>query len=309
MNQKTIRQLIERLIRKCESALDKLWAERLKYITQEMKNLHDMIKDKDPHVGWTEINRFNRLQNELDKIESEMSKDHSTIATMIKGLSTTVYLESFLRHTFIFEYTAKKIFISAVPSDRIIETILNQDMKNIRLNESFRKERKKAIGRIRNVMQHGILNGRGFNAIAKELQVKVGMTKNQSKRVARFEAGKAMETAAFESAKVAKSNGARMKKVWDATLDLRTRPTHQVLDRQERELDLPFETSGCFGMHPRGFKGPNELSENINCRCVLIYKINGKLPGTRFARNADGERIKVREMSYDEWRETLEEVS
>lgn len=57
------------------------------------------------------------------------------------------------------------------------------------------------------------MSGEGYSKIAKALRDDIGMTKAQSQRVARTEAGRAMSQAGLDSAKVAKDNGFKMKNV------------------------------------------------------------------------------------------------
>lgn len=52
-------------------------------------------------------------------------------------------------------------------------------------------------------------------------------------------------------------------------MDKKTRPTHQKLDGQIRELDEPFEVNGKKAMYQSGFGIP---SEDINCRCALLQR-------------------------------------
>lgn len=120
--------------------------------------------------------------------------------------------------------------------------------------------------------------------------------------------------------------------VWNAALDMDTRPDHRKLDGQEADKN------GYSHIHSLKAKGPHLFGvakEDFNCRCVKIYKVDGILPDTRRARDyqdskyqqkivdrmdellADGMTVKQAEMqakkeisapnvtvpyqSYDEW--------
>ena len=115
------------------------------------------------------------------------------------------------------------------------------------------------------------MSGEGYSKIAKALRDDIGMTKAQSQRVARTEAGRAMSQAGLDSAKVAKDNGLDMKKRWLATKDNRTRDTHRHLDGKAIDIDDNFHSSGCVGQAPKLFVGVASAKENINCRCKLLY--------------------------------------
>ncbi len=306
MDQKQIREEIEKLIKKSYKEIDKVFAERLKEILNQIKKLLMKIEGKDPHIGWTEINKFRRLDSELKRIEKDLEGDHKKIAENINNLKEKTYLDTFLKHTYLFEQATKDRFLTAIPDMKLVRKMLDQPIKFIKLDESLKKERKRALKRIRADITLGVLNGEGFKKIAKRLRNSLGTTVKQSKRVARTEGGRAMEQAAFDSAQVAKKYGARMHKIWEATLDLRTRPSHQVLDHQMKDIDEPFEINGCKGMHPKGFVGLGSAGENINCRCVVLYTVNGELPATRRAIDANGRSTTVKNVSYPVWREKLE---
>ena len=110
--------------------------------------------------------------------------------------------------------------------------------------------------------------------------------------------------------------GNKMKKVWIATLDNRTRDSHASLDGKEIPLDGIFD-NGCA--RP---KDPNGTPAEIcNCRCSLKYvDVGGERGQTRSARQGevtgsykksssfkDTKSVKVANVSYKEfmkWRKT-----
>lgn len=57
-------------------------------------------------------------------------------------------------------------------------------------------------------------------------------------------------------------------KVWMATSDTRTRPTHSAADNQEVKLSKPFIVGGAHLQFPGDPSGP--VTEVANCRCTLI---------------------------------------
>lgn len=64
----------------------------------------------------------------------------------------------------------------------------------------------------------------------------------------------------------------RLRRVWRATRDHRTRDTHRSLDGQERGLNEAFESpSGARLMYPGDPSAP--AAETINCRCTLELRI------------------------------------
>jgi uncharacterized protein with gpF-like domain len=62
-------------------------------------------------------------------------------------------------------------------------------------------------------------------------------------------------------------------KMWLATEDSRTRPTHRTADRQRTLLSEPFIVGGARLMFPGDPTGPAD--EVIQCRCTMLPIVLG----------------------------------
>lgn len=121
--------------------------------------------------------------------------------------------------------------------------------------------------KIAGAVSRGIATGRNYEATAREL---AGLTKigyNNAVRIARTEGHRIQAQAAMDACEYAQDRGADIVKQWDATLDKRTRPSHQMVDGEVRELNEPFSNGLMFPGDPDG--GPAEV---INCRCALLQR-------------------------------------
>lgn len=305
MNQEQIRREIERLIVKAEKEIDKVWSERLQKIITDLSLLYEKSTDENGHVGWTEINKYNQLNEELDLIAKEITGDYSRIAQIIKKAQENVYLQSFLMYNFLFEYTTQQVLIKAYPLIENVQKALEQPIEFIKLAPTLTKQRAKVLERIRVDISQSIMAGDGFNAMAKRLRQNIGMTSVQSKRVARTEGGRALSQASLDCAKNAEVQGVDIKKRWTSTLDSRTRSSHRSLDGNSVSIDHDFKINGCVGPGPRLLVGVNSAKENINCRCTLMYLIDGVEPQVRRARDAEGKKVVIPYMSYKEYERWL----
>lgn len=79
------------------------------------------------------------------------------------------------------------------------------------------------------------------------------------------------EKGGYDAASAAQTaSGRRVVKVWDATLDDRTRVSHEILNGTRVGLDEYFVAdSGDRGLYPGGFE---TAEQNANCRCVIHYE-------------------------------------
>ena len=301
-NQKQIDEYIEQLNVKAEKKLEVLFAERLKVIRRELADMYEKYQSDDPHVTWTEFNKYNRLNKELARIGQMLTEDYKQIAKAIKQTQHNAYIEKYMMSLYLYEMASQSSMTFDVPTASVINAAIEQPIEFIRLVPTLQKHRNEVLKRIRIHITQGIMSGEGYSKIAKALRDDIGMAKAQSLRVARTEAGRAMSQAGLDSAMVAKDNGFRMKKRWSATKDTRTRDTHRHLDGQSVDIDANFKSSGCVGQAPHLFVGVASAKENINCRCSLLYYIDeDDLPGVMRVRNDDGTTEVIPHMTYLEW--------
>ena len=122
---------------------------------------------------------------------------------------------------------------------------------------------------VRQEVSRGIASGWMISDIAAAINRKQAIGLNNAKRIARTEARRIQNEAAYDAALKAADAGADVLKEWCAILDSRTREDHRTLHGQRKELDEYFEVNGHRALHPSGFGVPNE---DINCRCVLLTR-------------------------------------
>ncbi|WP_145376364.1 phage head morphogenesis protein [Staphylococcus epidermidis] len=280
-NQNDIDNYIDKLVNQAEKEIEILFAKRLKEIKQIIANMYEKYDKDEPQVTWTEFNKYNRLNKELNRIGQMLSQDYREVAKAIKQSQQNVYMEKYMMSLFLYEVASQTSMNLDIPTAQTIQTAIEQPIEFIKLAPTLQKHRDDTLKRIRTHITQGIMSGEGYSKIAKALRDDLGMSKAQSVRVARTETGRALSQAGLDSATVAKDNGLDMKKRWYATKDTRTRDTHRHLDGQTVGIDENFHSSGCVGPAPKLFVGVASAKENINCRCKLLYYIDkDELPTT-----------------------------
>ena len=116
--------------------------------------------------------------------------------------------------------------------------------------------------KIASEISRGFSTGSTFSEIARNVAAYAGISRNNAKRIVRTEGHRIMETAAYHAQQKAKDRGADVVKVWDASLDARTRPTHAKVDGEVKELNEKFSNGLKYPGDPSG-----SAAEVINCRC------------------------------------------
>ena len=122
-----------------------------------------------------------------------------------------------------------------------------------------------------------IENGESFKKMSERLQRVTDMDKNSTIRNARTMTTSFENLGRLDGMKKMQENGVILKKKWLATNDSKTRDAHAQLNGVVAEVDEPFRNDLGEIMYPGD---PNaEESANIwNCRCTLIYEIEGFEP-------------------------------
>ena len=280
-NQNDIDNYIDRLVNQANKEIETLFAKRLKEIKQIIANMYEKYDRDEPQVTWTEFNKYNRLNKELNRIGQMLSQDYREVAKAIKQSQQNIYIEKYMMSLFLYEVASQTSMNFDIPTTQTIQTAIEQPIEFIKLVPTLQKHRDDTLKRIRMRITQGIMSGEDYSKIAKALRDDLGMAKAQSVRVARTETGRALSQAGLDSAMVAKDNGINMKKRWYATKDTRTRDTHRHLDGTSVDIEDNFHSSGCVGPAPKLFVGVASAKENINCRCKLLYYIDeDELPTT-----------------------------
>ena len=228
-NQNDIDNYIDKLVNQAEKEIEILFAKRLKEIKQIIANMYEKYDRDEPQVTWTEFNKYNRLNKELNRIGQMLSQDYREVAKAIKQSQQNVYIEKYMMSLFLYEVASQTSMNFDIPTPQTIQTAIEQPIEFIKLVPTLQKHRDDTLKRIRTHITQGIMSGEGYSKIAKALRNDLGMSKAQSVRVARTETGRALSQAGLDSAMVAKDNGLDMKKRWYATKDTRTRDTHRHL--------------------------------------------------------------------------------
>lgn len=132
-----------------------------------------------------------------------------------------------------------------------------------RLGEDVSMLKKKITAQV----SRGIATGMSWQQVAQGLAGYTNIGFNNAVRIARTEGHRIQVQSGMDACYKAKEKGADVVKCWDSTLDGATRPSHQKVDGEIRELDEKFSNGLMFPGDPSG-----GAAEVINCRCALLQR-------------------------------------
>ena len=116
-------------------------------------------------------------------------------------------------------------------------------------------------------VSRGIATGMSCQQVAQQLAGHTRIGYNNAVRISRTEGHRIQNQSAMDACYKAKDKGADVVKQWDSTLDGKTRPSHQQVDGEIRELDEKFSNGLMFPGDPSG-----GAAEVVNCRCALLQR-------------------------------------
>jgi SPP1 gp7 family putative phage head morphogenesis protein len=280
MNQHDIDKMLDDMERQAEKDIDVVFAKRLKWLLARISALYDKYA-KGGELTWTDVNLYGRYQKEMALIGQEISGDYKGILDLLAQLSEDTYVENYLRSAYLFEVTAQQLMGYSIPTAKAVKVAVQNPIAKLTLPALMQAHRDEIVRRIDIEISQGIMAGEDYTRISKRIQNAVGFSRSKAMNVAVTETGRVQVKARMDSAEKAEKY-ADMVGVWNATLDLHTRPAHRKLDGQEAD------ENGYFNYHGMKAKGPHlwgVASMDCRCRCTKIYKVDGILPDSRRSRD------------------------
>lgn len=118
---------------------------------------------------------------------------------------------------------------------------------------------------INSAILQGILQGDSIPDISKRLQQVTDMDRRAAVRNARTMMTGAQNSGRMAAYERADKLGIKIQKEWMATLDHRTRDSHQQMDGERMDWKKPFSNKLMYPGDPEG-----EPAEVYNCRCTMV---------------------------------------
>ena len=236
-------------------------------------------------------------QSKIYQIEYQKTLK-SQIGTILDNMNSNNYdsIQDYLKTSYQDGYIGTMYSLQQQGIPLIMPIDQEQVVKAIQLDSKLSGTLYEAMGvntndlkkSIRNEVSRGISNAYSYQDIARNINNSMGIGLNKSIRIARTEGHRVNQQSTYDAMEKAKKKGANVVKQWDATLDAKTRTSHQQVDGEIRELDETFSNGLRFPGDPQG-----SAAEVINCRCVLLQR-------ARWALDVDElETLKQRAEYYD----------
>jgi len=290
---------------KSKKVAEKLVAKMEKDLILQYKATNDSFKlmfadlfrkyDVKGVLTYQEMQKYNRLK-ETKKVVSEHIETLYLREKLIlhKGLEET-YKEGYYRTAFAIETDVEARLSYTLINPEKIRLAIENPISGLTLNETLIKNKAYIKTKINQEMTQGLVRGEPFSKMAKRISGALGGDAKKAIRIARTEGHRIHEDANYDSVLHADKLGVEMTKIWSASLDASTRDAHGALDGVEKKVKENFASSaGGYGLKPGSL---GNAADDVNCRCDLIYEVEGVKPDFRRIR---GEGV-VPYKTYSEW--------
>lgn len=211
-----------------------------------------------------------RMSAMLEAIDSQSQKLktglNGTIPDHLEKVGKMAYNELFYEY----EQTRSAIQFALLPEEEL-KTIIETPVAGLRLSQRINDGVVSDLRKnIKSELTRSFVHGLSYQRTAKRLSELGSSSYRRALNITRTEAGRVSAIARQRSQKEAVDLGIEFKKMWVATLDKRTRNTHQYLDGQQVGPEEYFEHNGLRTLQPHMF---GIASEDCNCRCRTISRL------------------------------------
>lgn len=263
----------------------------------------DGTKTKQEYQQWRigQMAVGKRWENMKETIAEDYHHANDIARSIVRGYLPEVYATNFNYGTYEAEIGAKIDTSFTLYSRESVERIMRDDPKLLP-DPGRKKKAEIAAGKdiawnrqqVQSVMIQGILQGESIPKLANRLAKEVGERDHRAAiRNARTMATSAQNAGRVDAYKRAESMGIDMVQEWRATLDMRTRHEHRIIDGERQPVGEKFSNGCKYPGDPSG--SPNEI---YNCRCTLRGVVKGLEPQARKMRDESA----IEGMTYDEWK-------
>lgn len=222
---------------------------------------------------------------------------YDSISEYLKGC----YEDGFLGTLYNLNKSGIPMFLPMM-QEQIVDAVILDSKISEGLYTRLGNDTKVLKKRISSEISRGLSTSMSYADIARNLENQSRMSINNAMNIVQTEGHRIQIRSALDSGNKASAKGADLVKVWDSTLDSKTRDHHRELDGQVRELDEDFEVDGITVSAPGQFGMP---SEDCRCRCALLIKPRWDVTGSFTKRNNEtGELLEFKNASdYQEFKQ------
>lgn len=236
-------------------ALEKNYKDSLEEINSKIAELMGRADADMQHVIY-QVEYQKALKAQVQSILQNLQANEFTT---VSEYLTKCYDEGFLGT--MYELQSQGVPLAfPINQEQVAAAIQHETKLSSTLYASF--DMKDLQKKIASEISRGFSTNATFAEISRNVASYANVDKNKAKRIVRTEGHRITEAAAQHAQEKAVDRGADLVKIWDASLDARTRDSHVKVDGEIREVKKRFSNGLMYPGDPAG-----AAAEVINCRC------------------------------------------
>lgn len=268
-------------------------------IRNDIAKLYEKFGDT---VTYAELQQYNRLVVLERNIENTLKEMGVNVKRDIRKAIKEFFMENYYRTGYAVETTAAVKLGFGMLSQSVIDAAIYNQYDRIKWDKRLIQDIAKANQHIREVLTQGLIQGHGYAKIAKKTKDTLGKSAYEMLRIMRTEGHRAQMAgrllATDKAMGAADKIGMKVKKVWVATLDDRTRDQHAEMDGQAADDDGIFHLPDGTTTDAPGHSGVAE--HDINCRCDMVIEFEDMPYKERYDQTNKQD---INNITYSEWKD------
>ena len=274
--QRLSEKALDRLQKEFERELIRAFQQALKEIRAKIAEAYEKY-DGD----WVEMQKYNRLTKLEKEIAQEIGKLTGKNAMTLKKGMMDAYQESYYRTAWVLSNQVKSDLGFSLLDRKLVEKAIQNPLDRVGFLQRNRDNQARLTRQLREHLAQSLIQGEAYGTAARRIKERMDVGATNVIRIAQTEMHRTRQKAKLDSMEEGAKAGVVVKKMWVATIDDRTRDSHQELDGVTIDIDEDFEGEEGSGPAP-GMLGSAE--EDINCRCTMIEVVDGFEPNERRVR-------------------------
>lgn len=308
MTDREINERIVRYLQKGDKTLDELmvgyeerivkaYASALKGIKRDIAAMYEKYGDDVSYKDMVSYQRLSNLETQIKNTITELKGQNNKAIN--KALSTFAE-ESYNVTGYAIEQGVKTSLGLGLIDKKVIDSMLINPLDRVTWSERLATNADVYVTQIKGELARGLIQGEGYSKIAKKITEQTKLSADKTIRIVRTEGHRVQSTARLiqtEKAKgAAERLGMKLKKIWVATNDDRTRDRHAEMDGVEADDDGVFTLPDGVTTDGPGLSGVAE--HDINCRCTVRTEF------VDIPQEVSGGADDTEDQSYEKWKDS-----
>lgn len=219
-------------------------------------------------------NRYDKLMSQINKELNELKREEARIVERAKfnlyQNSAKDNAEALLQEARRIGYKKARTAgsFTFLDKNRLLEAIATP-YESLALRRNYRN----ALSDIEGVLTSGLVEGKSYPQMARELRDRIGVSYSKANRILRTEGNTAVNRGIKDANNRVRALGISISEVWvSAMLTDRSRETHMALNgKPKNEEHDGWYLGGVWAKHPGDSQLP--AKHRVNCMCRIITKV------------------------------------